>query len=165
VAGLLVPFAVIGVWVARYFLSQLRRQAGVGATIVEISHHPLVPGDEFEIFVSQTGRLRLKRLTVQLVCQEESFYRQGTDVRVDRHECFTQILCKEREVSVDPMAPWEQQLNSVLPPEVMHSFVGSHNAIGWKIVVTGESRPWPSFCRSFPVVVHPPGLPPKRSPR
>lgn len=162
---LLIPFAVVGVWVFRYFVSLLRRQAGVGATIVEISHHPLLPGDDFEIFVSQTGRLALKRLTVQLTCMEESFYRQGTDVRVDRHECFTQILCKEREVSVDPMTPWEQQLSSVLPADVMHSFVGSHNAIRWKIVVTGESRPWPSFCRSFPVVVHPPGLPPKRSPR
>ena len=165
VAMLLAPFALIGVWVFRYFLRQLRQQAGVGATIVEISHHPLVPGDDYQIFVSQTGRLRLKRLTVQLTCEEESFYRQGTDVRVDRHEAFTQILCKEREVHVDPMGPWEQQLTSVLPADVMHSFVGSHNAIRWKIVVTGESRPWPSFCRSFPVVVHPQGLPPKRSPR
>ncbi|TWU48489.1 hypothetical protein Poly51_43870 [Rubripirellula tenax] len=164
-ATLLIPFAVIGVWAFRFFLSQLRQHAGVGPTIVEISHHPLAPGDSCEIYVSQMGRLNLKRLTVQLTCEEETFYRQGTDVRVDRHESFTQVLFQDRNVRVDPMTPWEQQLTVELPSSVMHSFVGTHNAIRWKVVVLGESRPWPSFCRSFPVVVHPPGLPPKRSPR
>ncbi|MGB7324965.1 MAG: hypothetical protein WBD31_08830 [Rubripirellula sp.] len=165
VATLLIPFAVIGVWAIKYFLAQLRQNAGVGSTIVEISHNPLVPGDKLDVYVSQMGRLKLKRLSVHLTCEEETFYRQGTDVRVDRHESFTQVLCKESEVRVDPMAPWEQQLAVELPAGVMHSFVGTHNAIRWKIVVRGESRPWPSFCRSFPVVVHPPGLPVKRSPR
>ncbi len=164
-AGLLIPFAGIGLWSFRFFLSQLRQHAGVGATIVEISNHPLYPGEQYRLFVSQTGRLNLRRLSIQLTCEEETFYRQGTDVRVERHGAFTQILYKERDVHVDPQAPWEQQLVLDLPPNVMHSFVGTHNAIRWKIVVRGESSPWPSFCRSFPVVVHPPGLPLKRSPR
>lgn len=164
-AVLLVPFALIGVWSFRFFLAQLRQHAGVGPTIVEISSHPLYPGQEYELFVSQTGRLKLKRLTVQLTCEEETFYRQGTDVRVECHESFTQVLCKERDLLVDPQVPWEQQLIFELPKNVMHSFVGTHNAIRWKIVVFGVSRPWPSFYRSFPVVVHPPGLQPKRSPR
>jgi hypothetical protein len=164
-AGLLIPFAAIGHWSFRFFLTQLRQHAGVGPTIVEISNHPLYPGKEYNLFVSQTGRLSLKRLTVQLTCEEETFYRQGTDVRVDRHEAFTQVLCKQRDVHVDPQTPWEQQLVLDLPRNVMHSFVGQHNAIRWKVVVLGESHPWPSFCRSFPVVVHPPGLLPKRSPR
>ena len=164
-AMLLIPFAMIGVWSFRFFLAQLRQHAGVGPTIVEISNHPLFPGKQYRLFVSQTGRLKLKRLTVQLTCEEETFYRQGTDVRVDRHEAIRQVLYKERNVSVDPKAPWEQQLELDLPANVMHSFVGTHNAIRWKIVIIGESRPWPSFCRSFPVVVHPPGLPPKRNPR
>jgi hypothetical protein len=164
-AGLLVPFAAIGVWSFRFFLSQLRHHAGVGPTIVEISNHPLFPGERYRLFVSQMGRVKLKRLSVQLTCEEESFYRQGTDVRVDRHVAFTQLLCKERDVLVDPQGPWEQQLALDLPDNVMHSFVGTHNAIRWKIVVRGESQPWPSFCRSFPVVVHPLGLLPKRSPR
>lgn len=164
-AGLLIPFAAIGVWSFRFFLTQLRQQAGVGPTIVEISNHPLFPGESYRLFVSQMGRLELKRLTVQLTCEEETFYRQGTDVRVETHEAFTQVLLKERDVLVDPQDPWEQQLTFDLPDNVMHSFVGTHNAIRWKIVVCGESKPWPSFCRSFPVVVHPPGLPPKRSPR
>jgi hypothetical protein len=164
-AGLLVPFGAIGAWSFRFFLAQLRQHAGVGPTIVEISNHPLFPGERYRLFVAQMGRLDLKRLTVQLTCEEETFYRQGTDVRVETHEAFVQVLLKERDVLVDPQAPWEQQLAFDLPDNVMHSFVGTHNAIRWKIVVCGESKPWPSFCRSFPVVVHPPGLPPKRSPR
>ena len=163
--GLLVPFAAIGVWSFRYFLSQLRKQAGVGPTIVEISHQPLYPGQPVTLFVSQSGRLRLKRIQVKLICEEETFFRQGTDVRVERFEAFCEVLENERDVRVDPQAPWEQQLTLDLPENAMHSFVGSHNAIRWKIVVSGESRPWPSFCRSFPVVVHPRLAPPRPSPR
>jgi len=163
--GLLVPFAAIGVWSFRYFVAQLRQTAGIGATIVEISNHPLIPGQQYRLFVSQSGRLRLRKVSVYLTCEEETFYRQGTDVRVERHEAFTQEILTERNVRVDPQAPWEQQLTVDLPLNAMHSFVGSHNAIRWKIVVSGEARPWPSFCQSFPVVVHPPGAALKRNPR
>jgi hypothetical protein len=164
-AALLVPFAMISVWSFRFFLTQFRQFAGVGPTIVEIGGHPLVPGGQYDLFISQSGRLKLKRLTVLLTCEEETFYRQGTDVRVDRHEAIRQVIFKERNVAVDPQAPWEQQLRIDLPENVMHSFVGTHNAIRWKVVVSGESQPWPSFCRSFPVVVHPPDLSLKHSPR
>ncbi|MEO1615124.1 MAG: hypothetical protein AAFV88_04690 [Planctomycetota bacterium] len=164
-AGLLLPFGAIGYWSFRYFLSQLRKSAGIGPTIVEISDHPLVPGRKYRVFVSQWGRLRLRRLHVRAVCEEETVYRQGTDVRVERCEVFTQELCAARDVRVDPRGPWEQQFTVDLPANVMHSFVGENNAIRWKIVVSGETRPWPSFCRNFPVVVHPPGLPMRRSPR
>ena len=164
-AGLLVPFAWVGYRSFRYFLQQLRRSAGIGPTIVEISDHPLYPGRKYRVFVSQSGRMRLKRLSVRVACEEETVYRQGTDVRVERFEVFTQELCSVRDVRVDPQVPWEQQFSIDLPANVMHSFVGSHNAVRWKVVVSGEARQWPSFCRSYPVVVHPPGLPPKRNPR
>lgn len=163
--GLLVPFGGIGIWSFRFFVSQLRHYAGVGSTLVEISDQPLVPGQPYELYVAQMGRLRLRWLKIELICEEETFYRQGTDTRVDHHQVYTQPLHTEKNLRIDPQRPWEQQLRFDLPDHVMHSFVGSHNAIRWKIVVTGESRPWPSFCRSFPVVVHPPGLPPRRSPR
>ncbi|GAA4466270.1 MULTISPECIES: hypothetical protein [Novipirellula] len=162
---LLLPLGGIGLWAFRSFIAQVRRIAGVGATIVEISHHPLVPGDDYRVYVCQMGRLKLRRLKILLCCEEETFYRQGTDVRVEKYEAFSQVILNQRDVAVDPQTPWEQQLAIELPENVMHSFVGSHNAIRWKIVVSGESRPWPSFCRSFPVIVHPPGLPPKRNPR
>ncbi len=164
-AILLLPLGTIGFWAFRSFISQVRQLAGVGATIVEISNHPLVSGEAYRIYVCQMGRLKLRRLKIILCCEEETFYRQGTDVRVEKYEAFTKVILNQRDVAVDPQAPWEQQLAIELPENAMHSFVGSHNAIRWKIVVSGESRPWPSFCRSFPVIVHPPGLPLKRSPR
>jgi len=156
-AGLLVPFALIGRWSFLYFLSQVRQRIGVGPTVVEISEHPLKPGGRYDLFISQGGRLKLKRLSVELVCEEETFYRQGTDVRVERHQAFVLGLARQRDLEVDPQVPWEQQLVMEIPANVMHSFAGTHNAIRWKIVVKGESRPWPSFCRNYPVVVHPPG--------
>jgi hypothetical protein len=165
VTVLLVPFGGIGIWSFRLFLTQLRQRAGVGPTIVEISDHPLYAGQDYKLFVAQTGRFRVKRLTVQLICEEETFYRQGTDLRIERHEAYSQALWKQSNAVVDPQTPLEQQLEFSLPENAMHSFVAAHNAIRWKIVVQGESRPWPSFCRSFPVIVHPTGLPQKRSPR
>jgi len=162
---LLFPFAGIGWWAFRYFLDSLRRTAGVGATIVEINDHPLQPGELYTLFVSQAGKLQLRRLRVELVCDEESTYRQGTDLRIDRHRAYSQILHTQRDLSIDPHHPWEQELGFVLPENAMHSFQSAHNAVTWKITVSGEARPWPSFCQSFPVVVHPPAGPPIRHPR
>jgi hypothetical protein len=162
---LLLPFAGIGIWAFRYFLDALRQTAGVGATIVEISDHPLRPGSEYELYVAQSGRLSLRRLRVELICEEETMYRQGTDVRIDRHVAFTQILCTERDLSIDPHRPWEQELQLDLPADAMHSFRSAHNAVCWRITVSGDARPWPSFCLNFPVFVHPSVPPLLRRPR
>lgn len=153
---LLLPLGGIGVWSARYFLRQLRESAGVGATIVEISKNPLLPGEVCRVYVAQFGKLKLRRLRVQLVCEEEAIFRQGTDVRIDRHVVCESIIFAEKSVSVDSRTPWEQEFDMLVPKSAMHSFQSPHNAVTWKILVEGESRPWPSFCRSFPVVVHPP---------
>jgi hypothetical protein len=154
-AFLLLPFSGIGIWAFRYFLEALRQTVGVGATIVEISDHPLRPGASYEVFIAQLGRLSLRRLRVELICEEETMFRQGTDVRIDRHVVFTKILCTERDLSIDPHRPWEQELQLDLPADAMHSFRSAHNAVCWRITVSGDARPWPSFCLNFPVFVHP----------
>ncbi|TVQ01281.1 MAG: hypothetical protein EA381_05765 [Planctomycetaceae bacterium] len=162
---LLFPFAGIGWWAFRHFLDNLKRTAGLGATIVEISDHPLQPGSRYTLFVRQAGRLQLRRLRIELVCDEESSYLQGTDLRIDRHRAYDEILHTERDLAIDPDHPWERQLRVTLPADAMHSFRSPHNAVCWKITVSGEARPWPSFCQSFPVVVHPSTGPPIRHPR
>jgi hypothetical protein len=164
-AFLLLPFAAIGIWAFRYFLDALRQTAGVGATIVEISSHPLHPGRSYDLYVAQSGRLSLRRLRVELICEEETMYRQGTDVRIDRHVAFTKILSTYRDLSIDPHRPWEQELQIDLPADAMHSFRSAHNAVCWRITVSGDARPWPSFCLNFPVFVHPPVRPETRRPR
>lgn len=152
---LLLPLGAVGLWTARDFLRQLREAAGVGATIVEISDNPLVPGETYQLYVAQYGRMRLRRFQVSIVCEEETIFRQGTDVRTDRHEVSEVIICNEKNVSIDLGGVWEQEFEFIVPAGAMHSFQSAHNAVHWKIVVTGETRPWPSFSRSFPVVVHP----------
>lgn len=154
-AFLLLPFGAIGLWAFRYFLNSLKQTAGVGATIVEISSLPLHPGHSYDLYVRQAGRLDLRRLRVELICEEETMFRQGTDVRIDRHVAMSKILANERDVSIDPQRPWEQELQLDLPAGIMHSFRSAHNAVCWRITVSGDARPWPSFCLNFPVFVHP----------
>ncbi|EMI43537.1 hypothetical protein [Rhodopirellula sp. SWK7] len=164
-AMLLVPFSGVAVWALKSFLRQVRQIAGVGPTVVEISDHPLEPGGAYQLFVLQMGRMRLRTLRVVLVCEEESFFRQGTDVRSDQHVALSKELLAEGPVRVDPQTPWEQQLEFELPANVMHSFSATNNSVRWRLIVSGEARPWPSFCRSFPLVVHPPLMVPPNSPR
>ncbi|XZE54448.1 hypothetical protein SH139x_000413 [Planctomycetaceae bacterium SH139] len=152
---LLVPLGAISVWSVRYFFRHLREAAGVGATIVEISDNPLYPGNRYRLYVVQYGNLRLRRLRVMMVCEEESIFRQGTDVRTDKHLASELTICNEKNVSIDSKGAWEREFDMLVPLDAMHSFQSPHNAVHWKIIVAGESRPWPSFCRSFPVVVHP----------
>lgn len=164
-AMLLIPFSGVAFWSLKSFLRQVRQVAGVGATVLEISDHPLEPGGSYQIFLSQMGRMRLRSLKVELICEEESFFRQGTDVRSDQHIALSEELLSETKVRVDPQAPWEQQLEFELPANVMHSFCATNNSVRWKLVVSGEARPWPSFCRSFPLIVQPPLMVPPNSPR
>ena len=160
--GLLVPLGAIGWWLFRRMLSVIRSTAGVGPTVVEISDHPLHPGANYRVYVCRWGRMQLRRLTVRLVCEEETFYRQGTDVRRECHRVATIPLGERTNLRVDRHQAAEQHYDVVLPADVMHSVAGSHNAIRWRIEVEGKMRPWPSYCRNFPVVVHPP-LDPNRT--
>lgn len=163
--GLLLPSGLIGWWLYKKMISRIRASSGVGPTVVEISDHPLHPGENYDLFVSQWGRMQLRRLTVRIVCEEETFYRQGTDVRVERCQAMSIELGAIKNLRVDRHNAAEQQLQIHLPVGVMHSLSGRHNAIHWRIEVQGKSRQWPSFCRSFPVVVHPPPPPIRRTPR
>ncbi len=163
--ALLFPLAGIGVWVLRYYVRCLREASGVGATIVEIDEHPLQPGGSYRAHVIQLGRMTLRRLRVELICEEESTFRQGTDIRVDRHRILSEIIQEQYNVTIDLGRPWEQEFQLQIPSGAMHSFRSPHNAVHWKVIVSGEARPWPSFCQSFPVVVQPAAPLPKRNPR
>lgn len=158
---LLVPFAAVSFFSTRWFFISFRRQSGVGPTTVEISDLPLLPGRTYRIYICQYGRARFERYQISLVCFEETTYQQGTDVRTERVE--TARIAIEPELSdshnvlvADPENPLEMDCQFQLPVDMMHSFQGRHNAIVWKIVIEGEVKKWPSFCRGFPVVVYPP---------
>lgn len=150
-----VPSLAIGTWSIYNFAKQMLAHTGVGPTQVEISDHPLRPGGQYQVVVSQGGRIKLKWLELSLVCEEEATFHQGTDVRTEsRAVSYTRMALYEN-LSIDPGTPFEHLGELQVPSQAMHSFRGKCNAIHWKLVVRGGGARWQQFDRSFPIVVIP----------
>lgn len=150
-----VPFALIGCGLLAMIVRQILIDTGVGPTIVEISGHPLYPGRQYELFVSQAGRLKLEWLEVLLVCEEEACYRQGTDTRTAvRRVCQERVLRRESP-DVRQGEPFETKAPLDVPPGAMHSFRADHNRIQWRLIVKGKAARRPAFDRSFRLHVYP----------
>jgi hypothetical protein len=140
------------------FLWEILTYSGLGPTCIEISDHPLFPGKTYEIFASQSGRLRLRKLELKLVCREQVTFQQGTDIRTEAKTVRELPILSQSQVNIQPDLPYEISGNFSVPLDAMHSFQSSHNLIAWMIVVHGEVDRWPKFERQFPVVVFPPHL-------
>jgi hypothetical protein len=149
------PFVGIGLWASYYFVQQLLLHTGIGPTTLEISAHPLRPGQTYQLFLSQAGRLHVKSLDLLLVCEEETTYRQGTDIRTERCRVFCASVLSEQDFRIEPNGTYERQCELTVPKRVMHSFQAKHNAVQWLLVARGQATSWPIFQRSFPVVVYP----------
>ncbi|QDV27600.1 hypothetical protein Q31a_59920 [Aureliella helgolandensis] len=160
---LLLPFGAVSFYSIRWFFKLFRRQSGIGPTAVEISDLPLLPGEAYQVYLCQYGRCTFNELRLSLVAFEETTYQQGTDVRTERVEinriaATIDSFSGEPPYGAEPEKPLEMACHIRLPRDIMHSFQGQHNAVTWKIVVEGNAIKWPSFCRSFPVVVYPRGV-------
>jgi hypothetical protein len=125
-------------------------------TAVEISTHPVRPGEAFGVLLRQQGPLRLRRLRVSLVCEEKASYRQGTDTRTETRCVCRRNLLDRPDVVIERDMPLEWQGEAALPRGVMHSLKAAHNEVRWKLVVRGEPARLPAFNRDFPFVVVPP---------
>src|SRR5262249_18889110 len=82
----LIPFELVGMVLLvllavalSYAVIQLR----IRPTTIELSEFPLRAGGRTRAFVSQPGRLPLRRLTVRLACDEVAEYRAGTTTSTD----------------------------------------------------------------------------------
>jgi hypothetical protein len=160
-----IPFLGIGSWSIYDLVRQWSSYAGIGPTNVEISDHPLHPGGEYLVHVSQSGRLGMKALAVHLVCEEAATYRQGTDIRIERRRVFDRQIDRQTEVRITPGAPLELEIRLGIPPDAMHSFQSEHNAVNWMLTVHGEADAWPAFERCFPIIVYPRNDGPKNTDR
>jgi hypothetical protein len=138
-----------------YFVKQMLAHTGVGPTHVEISAHPLYPGQSYQVFISQSGRLAVERLSLALVCEEEATYHQGTDVRTQRQAIFCEEFFVKEAFRIEPGEAFEHQCELRIPESAMHSFQTTHSAVIWSLVVQTRAVSWPPLVRSFPVVVHP----------
>jgi hypothetical protein len=150
----ILPFLAIGAALIFCFVRQLVVATAIGPTLLEISAHPLLPGGEYRLLLSQSGRLDLRLLEVALVCREEATYRQGTNTRTeDREVCRVEVFRREGfEIRGEPL---EVECPVRVPAGAMHSFHADHNEIQWTLVVRGDLADWRPFQRSFPVIVHP----------
>jgi hypothetical protein len=150
-----VPFVVAGIALMVLFVRQMLVTTGIGPTLVEISDHPLVPGAQYRLFLSQAGRLKINTLAVALVCEEQATYRQGTDARTETRQVYEQELFRREGFQVRHGLPFEGECEFAVPTGIMHSFKAAHNQVNWKVVVKGDAAGWPDFKRTFSVIVHP----------
>ena len=130
-------------------------QSRVGPTGVELSSHPIRPGETFEMCVTQVGPLRLRLLRVYLICDEGVTYHQGTATRIEGKCVCRQLLFEAADQAIGRDAPLALRNPVALPPDTMHSFKAEHNTVLWKVRVHGEPAGLPRFDRDFPVVVAP----------
>jgi hypothetical protein len=152
---LLIPGIYIGLRASQLFFKSYVRAIGIGSTTVEIEDLPLVPGKSYRVLLVQYGRLVIKKLSMRLVCEEESTYHYGTDIRTERSVVREQNIFDQGRSRIDWGRPLELEGVVSIPVDAMHSFQSLHNAVHWKIIVEGEANRWPSYSRSFPVVVYP----------
>ena len=151
----IVPFLAGGVALVYFFIRQALISTGIGTTQLEISDHPLFPGRHYDLWISQAGRLTMKSLAVDLVCDEQATYLQGTDTRTHSCRVFEQSIFRRQDFDIPLGVPFEQQCRIEIPAAAMHSFRADHNEVQWRLIVRGEAGGWPPFARSFPVVVYP----------
>ena len=150
-----IPFVLVGFGAIVIFLRKLLVAAGIGPTRLEISDHPLHPGEKYRVFLSQSGRLDMNTLRVSLTCEESATYRQGTDTRTETREVFRSELFFHTGFVIHGGLPFETDIEFDVPKGAMHSFAAKNNEINWALMVEGDVAGWPNYRRAFTVIVRP----------
>ena len=153
--ALLIPFAVVGIAGIGLFIRGLVLATASGTTQLEISDHPLRPGERYDVLLAQGGAGTLRNLEMTLEVEEQATFRQGTDTRSEKVVVARQPVHSWRGVQLVPGTRFEAHATITIPPDAMHSFASEHNSIRWMIVVRGRPARWPAFTRVFPLIVFP----------
>jgi hypothetical protein len=156
VAGLLViPIFVATGWSFYRFVKQLLKTTSVGPTVVELQRYPVVPGVANRIFLSQSGRFRLKLLEVRLACIEEATFNQGTNTMTERLCVYSRRLFRKRGIALGSKNPFRTSFEFSLPAGAMHSFQTSSNRITWQIEIHLKTKGLPQVTKNFEIIVIP----------
>ena len=148
-------FCGVGVLFTCRLWGLYRIERVVGATVLEISTSPIVPGRKVKACLFLRGRVEAKRLDVFVKCDEIARYVQGTNSICQRHEIFSRPVYTQYALDVPAKSEEQARFTFALPIGVAHSFVAEHNEIEWKIVVQMEFADGGVFTRDFAIVVHP----------
>lgn len=146
---------VIGAFGLLYIARRLLRVTSAGPTILEISHHPVTPGQVCELYLRQPGRGRWRRLALSLVCEERAISQQGTNTRTEVRRVLNAEIVSQANVQLSGRAPFEGRYQLQVPGRAMHSFKSAHNAVVWKLLLAGQGAKGFQFERAFPIVVSP----------
>ena len=77
-----VPFALVGVALAVLFVRYLLVTTGIGPDAGRGLDHPLLPGREYELFISQAGRLK-----IQAILEVSADLRRGSHLLPGHESC------------------------------------------------------------------------------
>jgi len=153
--AVIVPFLIVGVAGVALFVRRLFLTTAVGTTQLEISDHPLLPGNSYGVLLAQGGSGTFESIALTLEVEEMASFRQGTDTRTERVIVWREVVKGWSGVQITPGVRFETHATITIPDGVMHSFASEHNAVRWRIVVSGRPERWAAFTRVFPLVVHP----------
>ena len=152
---LFAAFLPASIWSIYHFVFRFLMLTGIGPTRLEISDLPLVAGRDYQVAISQPGRLRFKSVMVFLECFEKTTFRQGTDIRDEVRVVSNDLLFRKRGVDVVPGSPFRSEFALELAPDIMHSFRSPSNQISWRLIVEIQARKWPTIRKTFPIVIIP----------
>jgi hypothetical protein len=150
-----IPYLAICGGSVYFVLRQIWIDAGMGPTAVEICSHPLLPGRQYQLHLSQSGHIKVRSLSLWLTCDEEVTYHQGTDIRHEVRSVYQEQLYERADFDIEPGLPFHTACTLSIPMTAMHSFQSEHNAVHWWLVVRGSLAYWPQFERRFPIIVYP----------
>jgi hypothetical protein len=157
----ILPFVLVGLFLIGRLVviavNELLVALGIGPTTVEISAHPLVPGERCEVLLAQSWRrkLRMNSVEVLCICEEEASGGRGKNRRTAIRRVFEEAIIARETFDVQPGRPLEVRGELWLPTGAMHSFLALHNRVRWTLVVRGDVAGWPNLERSFPIVLQP----------
>jgi len=150
-----VLFFLIGLGVFVWVINLVMTAFGSGATLLELSDHPIIPGRSYRLYLMQLGAFRIKEFSVVIVCEEIARFRQGTDTITTHKEVFRKPLLQKTDFETQSDTPLVEEMRFSLPYGAMHSFFTEHNEIRWKICVQADIANWPNLRRDCPIIVRP----------
>ena len=152
---LAVLFFLLGLGMIVWVINLAMIAFGVGATLLELSDHPIVPGRSYRLHLMQLGAFHIQDYSVAIVCEEIARFRQGTDTITSCKEVFRKTLFHKTDFETLPDTPLVEEMRFSLPYGAMHSFFTDHNEIRWKISVLADMTHWPNLNRDCPIIVRP----------
>ncbi|MGL4593919.1 MAG: hypothetical protein ACRCUY_04230 [Thermoguttaceae bacterium] len=148
-------FCGIGIILVGHVIVQLHETFRLGPTLLEISDHPILPGRRYRLLLHQTGAQSFRSLIVNVVCEEITRFRQGTDTVTSRKDVFRQTLFTRIDFVTTFDLPLHEEFFLHLPWEAIHSFRQEHNEIVWKIEMCIQPAGKSVLIRECPIIVHP----------